>query len=162
MYLEINLSNSCTERTQYFHGTRQSWGLFQTPTTWENTRSFYSNSKIIFENPALVLPFCLLCSEVKRLTSKANLKKFPVQTLNVQWLDWFKFFSTTRHSLLIFCTGSQLIFYCKERTGIFVISYLILYRKGKSRVPSPDNPSGRHSIVQTLRYSNYYVPASSQ
>ena len=49
MYLEINLSNSCTERTQYFHGTRQSWGLFQTPTTWENTRSLTPIAKLFLK-----------------------------------------------------------------------------------------------------------------
>ena len=51
-------------------------GSFSNTNHLRKYKKFDSNSKIIFENPALVLPFCLLCSEVKRLTSKANLKNF--------------------------------------------------------------------------------------
>ena len=127
MYLEINLSSSCTEKTEYFHGSWQSFGLLQTRPTWANTKCFcwlVKNSqekKEKKENLTLVLPFSLPCNKVKPLTVKANLGN-----------SWFKHRSLTRLVSFLYCYSFPaallfiilsdfhfLIFFCKESFGLF-------------------------------------------
>ena len=71
-------SSSCTERTQYFHGSWQTWHLLQTQSTWENV--LISLKKKISEKSTLL--FSLLGSEVKPLTLEAHL--FLVQRSSLE------------------------------------------------------------------------------